>query len=192
MLRRAPTTVRNAIHDRRYGAFLGGSVKTRFGHLGAYNASNTAYEDLPPLFAPADVGPGDVLVDVGVGKGRAINWLLERYPANRIVGIELDPEIAERTRARLRRFENVTILTGDAVELLPHDGTVFFLFNPFDESVVRRFAAAFLAEGMHPRRRAIYHNAKHAQVFHDDPRFVVDEIELPSGSFRSMLIRPAG
>jgi len=190
MVRRAPTTVRNAVRDRRYGAFLGGSVKTRFAQLGAYNASNSAYEDLPPLFAAADVEPDDVIVDVGVGKGRVINWLLERYPSNRMVGIELDPEIAARTKARLQRFENVTILTGDATELLPHEGTVFFLFNPFDETVMRRFAAAFLAEGMHPHRRAIYHNCKHAQVFRDDPRFSVEDVELPSGSFRSVLIRP--
>lgn len=192
MAMRTPTTVRNAIRDRRYGAFLGGSVKSRFAHLGAYNASNSAYDDLPALFAAADVEPDDVIVDVGAGKGRPINWLLDEHPSNRIVGIELDPEIAARTAARLRRFENVTIVTGDASLLLPRDGTVFFLFNPFDETVMQRFAEAFSAEGMHPRRRAIYHNCKHVHVFSDDPRFAIEEIAPPSQSFRSVLIRPAG
>ena len=192
LVRRLPTTVRNAVRDRRYGSLLGGSTRSRFAHLGAYTTSNSAYEDLPSLFAFAGVDAADVIVDVGVGKGRTVNWLLDAHPANRIVGIELDPEIAARTAARLRRFANVSILTGDATAILPRDGTVFFLFNPFDGSVMHRFASGFMADGMHPQRRAIYHNCKHVEVFTSDPRFVVEEIELPSRSFRSVLIRPSG
>src|SRR5581483_1299289 len=109
MVRRLPKIARNAVRDLRYGGFLGGTVKTRYGHLGAHDVGNVEYEDLPPLFEPANVQPDDVIVDVGAGKGRSINWLLERYPENRIVGIELDPEIATKTAKRLRRFPNVTI-----------------------------------------------------------------------------------
>jgi hypothetical protein len=80
----------------------------------------------------------------------------------------------------------VTILCGDATALLPADGTVFYLFNPFDESVTRRFAAAMLD------RRApatiVYLNAKHAVAFADDPRFAVTAIEPPGLSFRSVLV----
>src|SRR5579884_3532730 len=169
MMRRAPKIVRNAVRDLRYGSFLGGTVRTRYAHLGAHDVGNVEYEDLPPLFAPADVQPDDVIVDVGAGKGRSINWLLERYPRNRIVGIELAPEIAAQTARRLRRFGNVSIVAGDATELLPSDGTVFYLFNPFDASVMRRFIDAFLADGMSPRRRIVYHNCKDVALFRDDP-----------------------
>jgi hypothetical protein len=192
MVRRTPRIARNAVRDLRYGSFLGGTVKTRFEHLGAHDAGNVEYEDLPPLFAPAEIGPGDVIVDVGAGKGRSINWLRERYPQNRIVGIELDPEIAEKTAQRLRRFDTVAIVSGDATKLLPTDGTVFYLFNPFDESVMRRFIDAYLASGMDPRRRIVYHNCKFVQLFADDPRFEVRPIELPSGNFRSALITLRG
>ena len=192
MVKRAPKIARNALHDLRYGSFLAGTVKTRYEHLGAHDVGNVEYEDLPPLFAPAKVGPDDVIVDVGAGKGRSINWLLERYPDNRIVGIELDPEICAKTAQRLRRFENVAIVCGDATELLPRDGTVFYLFNPFDESVMRRFIGAFLGEGMHPGRRIVYHNCKFIQLFRENPRFEVRDIELPSGSFRSALVTLRG
>src|SRR5581483_255437 len=188
MVRRLPKIARNAVRDLRYGGFLGGTVKTRYGHLGAHDVGNVEYEDLPPLFEPANVQPDDVIVDVGAGKGRSINWLLERYPENRIVGIELDPEIATKTAKRLRRFPNVTIVAGDATELLPPDGTVFYLFNPFDASVMRRFIDAFAADGMHPQRRIVYHNCKDVELFRADPRFDVREITLPSGSFRAALV----
>jgi hypothetical protein len=188
MVRRAPKIVRNAARDLRYGAFLGGTVKTRYEHLGAHDVGNVEYEDLPPLFEPANVGRDDVIVDVGAGKGRSINWLLDRYPGVRIVGIELDPDIAAKTAARLRKFPNVSIVAGDAIELLPRDGTVFYLFNPFDVSVMRRFVDAFLADGMDPRRRIVYHNAKDVQLFRDDPRFEVQDIALPSGNFKAALV----
>jgi SAM-dependent methyltransferase len=188
MIRRAPRIVRNALRDARYGGLLGGTIRTRYEHLGAHDVGNVEYEDLPPLFEPAKIGPEDVIVDVGVGKGRPINWLLDRYPGNRIVGIELDPEIAAKTAHRLRRFDNVTIVQGDATELLPRDGTVFYLFNPFDGSVMSRFIDSFLAEDMDPRRRIVYHNCKEIELFRENPRFAVQEIVLPSGTFRSALI----
>ncbi len=180
------------MRDLRYGGLLGGTIRSRYEHLGAFHVTNTPYDDLPFLFARADVTPDDVFVDVGCGKGRVINWLLAHHPQNRIVGIELDPEVCAATTKRLRRFGNVQIVCGDATSLLPESGTLFYLFNPFDGQVLRRFAAAFLA-GADPakRRRIVYYNCKFVDVFRDDPRFTVDEIELPSGSHRSALIRLA-
>ena len=116
-----------------------------------------------------------MIVDVGCGKGRVINWLLMRHPANRIVGIELDPggvrrdgEAAAPPRPRddpLRRRARAAAA----------DGTIFFLFNPFDESVTRRFADAFLALGPEGRR-IVYYNDEYVDVFRDDPRFDVREV----------------
>jgi SAM-dependent methyltransferase len=182
-------TLRNAAFDLRFGRFLGGTIRSRYEHLGAFHVTNTPYDDLPTLFGAAGVRDDDVIVDVGCGKGRVINWLLRMHPATRVVGIELDPEVCARTARRLRRFANVTILCGDAVELLPPDGTLFYLFNPFDETVLRRFADAFLALGG-SGRRIVYYNAKYVDVFGADPRFAVAEIPL-AGSHRSALIRPA-
>src|SRR5438093_966038 len=132
-LRRIPKTARNVVRDLRFGGKpLGGTVKSRYAHLGAHDVGNADYDDLAILFREADVQPDDVIVDVGAGKGRAINWLVRAHPSNRIVGIELDPEICAETAKRLARFDQVEILCGDALELLPADGTLFYLFNPFD------------------------------------------------------------
>jgi SAM-dependent methyltransferase len=190
MLRRTPKIVRNALRDLRYGAPLGGTIKTRHAHLGAHDIGNADYDDLALLFADAGVSAEDVLVDVGCGKGRALNWFLARYPDNTIYGIELDEEICARTARRLRRFANVKVVCGDATKLLPEEGTVFYLFNPFGEPVMRAFAAALgdlpaRADGR--QRRVVYYNTKHLAPFEEDARFAVRPLERPT-SFAAALI----
>jgi SAM-dependent methyltransferase len=175
-VRRLPTIVRNAVRDLRYGGLLGGTIKTKQAHLGAHDVGNAEYDELERLFAGAEVSPDDVIVDVGCGKGRAINWFLSQYPRNRIVGIELDPDVCARTAKRLRKHPNVAVLCGDATELLPADGTLFYLFNPFDEPIIARFAEALLRTGSEGRR-VVYYNCKYLGPFEDEPRFEVTGLE---------------
>jgi SAM-dependent methyltransferase len=186
-IRRAPTMLRSALHDLRHGRPLGGTIRTRYEHLGAYHATNSPYEDLGRVFAGVEVGPDDVIVDVGCGKGRSLNWLVEHFPANTIVGIELDPAICAATARRLRRKKNVTILCGDATELLPADGRVFYLFNPFDEAVMERFAGALL-ERRTPAT-VVYYNAKHLEPFHANARFTITELGGSELAHHSAVIR---
>ncbi len=188
VIRRAPTTLRNAVLDLRYGGFLGGTIKTKQGHLGAHDVGNADYGDLDELFSQVEIAPDDVIVDVGCGKGRVINWFLSNHARNAIYGIELDPEVCARTAKRLAGRTNVRVLCGDATELLPADGTVFYLFNPFDEGVMRRFVAAFFATGEGRPRTIVYYNCKYLDVFRDDERFEVQELDRPR-SFPSALIR---
>jgi hypothetical protein len=185
-IRRLPKIARNLMRDLRYGRPLGGTVKTRYAHLGAHDVGNADYDDLAILFAAADVRPDDVIVDVGAGKGRSLNWLLTHHPRNRLVGIELDPEICAETARRLRRFSQLTVVCGDAVELLPADGTLFYLFNPFDSSVMTRFRDALVAA--RTTARIVYYNYKALEVFEDDSRFTVRRIEDPRLTLPSALV----
>jgi SAM-dependent methyltransferase len=191
-LRRIPKAARNAVRDLRFGKPLGGTIKTRYAHLGAHDVGNADYDDLAILFAEAGVRPDDVMVDVGCGKGRAINWFISKHPANRVVGIELDPEICADTAKRLSRFPQVQILCGDALTMLPGDGTLFYLFNPFDETVMERFREALVQvrsrNGDAGRTRIIYYNVKALRLFEDDPRFSVREIENPALTLRAAIV----
>jgi 16S rRNA A1518/A1519 N6-dimethyltransferase RsmA/KsgA/DIM1 with predicted DNA glycosylase/AP lyase activity len=180
--------VRNAVRDLRYGGLLGGTIKTSHAHLGAHDVGNADYDDLTELFAQVEIGPEDVIVDVGCGKGRAINWFLSHHPRTRIYGLELEPDVCAKTAHRLRRHANVTILCGDATELLPADGTVFYLFNPFGPDVLARFIAAFLAVDAPRKRTIVYYNCKFVELFQAEPRVEVRMLERPR-SFRSALIR---
>jgi len=63
-----------------------------------FHATNSPYEDLDRCSATLRFGPADVIVDVGCGKGRSLNWLIDHFPANAIYGIELDPELCAANR----------------------------------------------------------------------------------------------
>ena len=189
-VRRLPKIVRNAVQDLRFGKPLGGTVKTRYAHLGAHDVGNADYDDLAILFGEADVRPDDVIVDVGCGKGRSLNWLLAHHPQNRLIGIEIDPAICAQTAKRLRRFEQVAIRCGDATTMLPPEGTLFYLFNPFDESVMVRFRDALAAAraDIASRTRIVYYTWKALHVYEDDSRFAVRRIASPRLTLRSAIV----
>ena len=183
-IRMAPMTLRNAMRDLRYGAFLGGLVKTRYAHLDAYDTANSAYEALAALFEHVDVADDDVIVDIGCGKGRALNWFLSRHPGHTIYGIELDPDVCARTKRRLRRFSNVTVLCGDAANLIPAEGTLFYLFNPFGPDAMQR------TDTSRTERTIVYYNCKWIDCYLPDPQFDVELIDIPD-YHRAAIIRMA-
>ena len=71
--------------------------KAVFAHLGAHETVNTSYEALQFFFDQVPLRADDIFVDVGCGKGRVMNFLLKKGVTNRIIGIELDPQIAGQT-----------------------------------------------------------------------------------------------
>jgi CelD/BcsL family acetyltransferase involved in cellulose biosynthesis len=182
----------NLCADLRFGTSLRGNVSTRFGHMGAFSTANTDYLALCRMFDGEKIQPDDVLVDVGCGKGRVVNFWLSRYPHNRMIGLELDPQIAAQTEKRLSKFKNVTIVAGDCLKRLPPAGTIFYLYNPFDEAVMREFKKRLLALPQPDRIRIFYYNCKFAEIFAGDPRFEVKRHEIdPRGRFLPLLvIRP--
>jgi ubiquinone/menaquinone biosynthesis C-methylase UbiE len=139
--------------------------KTRMAHLGAQDHTPLHSYAIRTAMRTVCIRSDDVLVDVGCGSGRIISWWLHSRFRNRIVGIELDPEIAAHTRDRLTRFGNVEILTGDAVELTPREASFCFLYNPFDERVMRRWHDALLERSTSNRLTVLYVNAVHRSVF---------------------------
>jgi SAM-dependent methyltransferase len=195
LVHRIVRLARNVVVDLRYGGFLGGNRASRYRDRGALDAVNSDYGALAAMFDGL-IRPGDVLVDVGCGRGRVLNYWLGHYPGQRVIGLELDEQLAAETRARLRRFPNLEIIAGDALENLPRDAGLLFLYNPFEEPVVRRFAARCLeVYAGRKELRIVYYNPLFLNVFKEDPRWIVDErtLTLPWNARveRYSLIRPA-
>jgi 23S rRNA (adenine-N6)-dimethyltransferase len=67
------------------------------------------------LVEQAGVGAGDLVVEIGAGTGVLTEALARR--AGRVVAVERDPRLAERTRVRLATYDNLRVVTADALTL---------------------------------------------------------------------------
>lgn len=79
----------------------------------------------------------DVFLDYGAGRGRAM-ILAARLPFRRVIGVEIEPGLAETARENIRRVSprlccrDVQVVTADAAEFgCPDDATVIHFFDPF-------------------------------------------------------------
>jgi SAM-dependent methyltransferase len=169
-----------ALVDVRYGGWCGGLVAKNPKFPDSSRVQSSRYDTLKRLFSSGQVAvrPADVLVDVGCGKGRAINFWLHQGYHNRILGIDLHEQVARHTAERLRGFANVVILIGDAVDLVPQEGTVFYLYNPFGAETLDRFATRLLEVSLDPAQiRIVYLNARHKNVFQNNRRWGLQALQ---------------
>ena len=172
-------TVRDAVLDRRYGGSCGGTYQGRWNDLGYRGTSSAHYGYLARLFSDHNVsiGPDDVLVDVGSGKGRVLNFWLHKGLRNRLVGIEIDERWASFAEQRLHDYPNVEIICGDVFETIPRDGTIFYIFNPFSREVCARFKDLLRdLRGPGADVTLVYYLSQNADLFEDDPAWEVTHV----------------
>ena len=164
--------VRDGVDDlleRRHGVDTRGEVGLE--ELGVDAEDRRAYKPapwsvLPRALARDPVGPDDVFVDFGAGKGRML-VLAARLPFKRVIGVELAPELAAVARENVARQDgtlrchDVRVVTSDVLDFeVPDDLTVAFFNNPFAGEVFAAVADRLLASyDRRPRRlRIIYRN----------------------------------
>jgi hypothetical protein len=152
-------------NDMRFGRKLcrNNLDQTIYAH-GRHTMVHSGYHVLRDIFARVPVRENDVLVDVGCGEGRVINFWLSRHVTNLIIGIEAVEAVAMSTSERYRKYENVTIITGDVLDRLPRHGTLFYLYNPFSDETVARFE-----EAIRPlNARIVYYQNNHMKPFESE------------------------
>lgn len=162
--------IKNIYYDIKMGGkILSGGVDSRFKDAGANMTSNSQYDELDEIFSKITVNFDDIFVDVGCGKGRVLNYWCHKYPHNKVYGVEIDPEISALTAKRLKKFDNCTVISGSVLAKFPEDGTIFYLFNPFDEKILREFSATIKRAAQNGKcRTIIYVNCMHLNVFDED------------------------
>jgi hypothetical protein len=173
---------RSVLADLRHGGYTGGIHRSRYGHLGATHTVSTKHALIPHLLGPV-LEPGDVFVDIGCGRGRVLNWVLDDGRAAQVWGLEIEKRFAAEVALRHRNHDRVTVVAGEALAALPDAATVFYLWNPFDGPLMQRCKARILEKygelGTLPRIRVVYHHALFIDVWRQDPRCAVRRIELP-------------
>jgi len=153
---------------RYSGKLLNGNIKTSYKHLGANDVYHTKYSVLPIIFKMVPISKNDVLVDVGCGKGRVINYWLSRKLSNKIIGLELDKDVAKKTASHLSRWNNVTIINGNAIKNIPKDGTIFYFYNPFSEEMVNLFEETLSVLYKNKPIKIVYYNPKSIKAFQNN------------------------
>jgi SAM-dependent methyltransferase len=168
-IRRLRRALQGAWFDWRLG------VKTsRRLTLPDYDRDHHGYEaadvwQLPKLLPRHEIGPFDVFVDVGAGKGRVLMYAVRYYNFFRVVGVELSPELAaiarENVQARPAAEQNrIVIVEADAASwTVPDDATVFHMFNPFRGDAFRAFMAGMVESQIRRPRllRLVYTHGQH-------------------------------
>lgn len=114
-----------------------------------------------------------VFIDVGSGKGRAL-LLASSFPFRRIIGVELSSALTEVARANIKTYRDpiqkcrdIECVCSDAADFpLPVENTLFYLFNPFDASIMQKFVKCLENSlNEHPRNVFIvYHVARHPEA----------------------------
>jgi precorrin-6B methylase 2 len=111
---------------------------------------------IAPLFALAELGPDDTLIDIGCGDGRLAVTAAQSVGC-RAIGSEHDAQLVERARraaAAAGVDDRVAIEHGDARDADLSDVTVAFMFLPLD--VVGDIIADTLAQ-LTPGARLVVH-----------------------------------
>lgn len=135
-------------------------------------APDVPYEPSPPEVVRAmldlgEVGPADVVYDLGCGDGRVVIEAARR--GARGVGVELDPALARRARANARAAgveDRVQILEGDLFEVDLRAATAVMLF--LYPEVNLRLRPRLLAQ-LRPGARVVSH-------WHDMGGWVPDRV----------------
>ena len=152
-----------AYNDLRFGRklcrFYPGSNKEL---EGAHVIEPTPYWSLQDSFKRISISSTDVLVDVGCGEGRVLNFWLSLGLKNQLVGIEINEAAAKGAARRYRKWPNVQVICGDAIAIAPScGGTIFYLSNPFSESVLAEFERVLRGADV----RIIYYNPQAMMTF---------------------------
>jgi SAM-dependent methyltransferase len=168
--------LRNASWELRLNIRTSGVDHDVSHHPDAVPYEALGYPAIWTIFDELRMGPADVFVDIGCGKGR-VTCCAARLGVRRVVGLEVNPRlalIARKNAARMRgRHAPITILDGPAEEADIADGTVFFLFNPFGEPTCRKMAASIEAAtaDRDTPARIVYVLPRHREAFEESRAF---------------------
>lgn len=107
--------------------------------MGATGSQSTCYGALDKIFKDETFDKNDSFIDVGCGKGRILAYMQGKgYPC-KLTGIELNKDVAAFAQNWAKRYDNITILQGNAFELDYNNFTVLFMARPFEPETFYQF-----------------------------------------------------
>lgn len=102
------------------------------------------------IFNGEDFSENDKFIYIGCGKGRVLAYMEKIKFPGKIYGIEHNPVVAEECKNWAKKYENITVLQGDAFKLNCNDYTVYYFNRPFLTEMFQNFVNKMEAEITHP------------------------------------------
>jgi hypothetical protein len=144
---------------------------------------NTSYDALNHMLLESGrfkIKPNDVIIDVGCADGKPFNILLYHGVKNMMIGYEINVVRALKVKQSLKNYPNVHIICDDIFEDFPTTGTIFYLFNPFGEELMKKFVQnIFSLKSLNPI--VVYNNPLHADLFNGE---IFDTEIIPFQQYR--------
>jgi SAM-dependent methyltransferase len=138
-----------------------------------------------------EIGPADVFLDLGCGKGRAM-ILAGSKPFKKIVGVDISDQlikIAERNLQIMKprlACKNYELVAANALDYeIPAEVTHLYLFNPFPYPILDQVLRSARRSIKEKQRKVtfIYYNPKYAREAERDHRLVkIRSVEFPHWS----------
>jgi len=134
---------------------------------GFHEYTPTTYSTIRKLMrALGPLGPKDVFIDFGSGKGRVL-ILAGMYPIGSVIGVELSPLLSAVARKNIQRArqrlhcKSIEVITMDVTTYqLPSDATILYFQNPFSgvilDAVLEKIKSSLVAA---PRRITMVTNS---------------------------------
>jgi SAM-dependent methyltransferase len=163
------TRLSNLYWERRLGISSRGTEPVA--HPDSVHYATLSYPVLWPILDHLALGPSDVFVDIGSGKGRVL-CCAARYRVSQVVGVDLSEPLCAAARENARRMRGrrapIAVHTATADALDYSDATVLFLFNPFGAATLAPLLERIGREASGSLRIA-YPQPTHADVFERQP-----------------------
>jgi SAM-dependent methyltransferase len=163
-----PSRLRDLLCDAYLGIETRGRVGLRTEEISHY--STISYRLVGSILDRLALREGDVFVDLGCGKGRAI-CVAARRGIDAAVGVDLSKELCEIARANARRLRGrcarIEIVEREAQRFDFDRGTAFYLFDPFGPETMREVVARVAESARRVPRdlRIAYANPRCEDVF---------------------------
>lgn len=136
-IKQAPTRLENLWWELRLGIKTRGVVPVE--HADSVHYGTMGYSTIWSILDHLALGPSDVFVDIGSGKGRVL-CCAARYPVERVIGVDLSEPLCTAARQNARRMRGrrapISVHRCLANEFDYSSATALFLFNPFGASTL--------------------------------------------------------
>lgn len=145
----------------------------------------TGFLEFRKLMRALSLPRAGTFIDFGSGKGRVL-LMAAHYGFRRVIGVEFSEELCAVARSNVEIYQrelphctSIEIVCADAgTYALPDDATVLFLYNPFEENVVKNMLEA-VNQSLRRHERpvcVIYNNAVHATLIEECSLFVTGQV----------------